>query len=264
MNLSSVTACPPAERRCETHPFAGVERPHLVVDRAFVEQLNAQFGGRSPLGNSTTRPILERAVAGERLSNAEALQLLQSADLTSLGVAANAVTMRLHPEPFRTFNIDRNVNYTNVCSAVCDFCAFFRRPKSPEGYVLPKEVIFQKIEETVALGGDQILMQGGMNPELPIEWYEDLLRSLKERFPKVNLHAFSPPEVYALAKLAKLPIKTVLQRLKDAGLGSLPGGGGEILVDRVRKEITRGKVLSDDWIDVCRQWHELGENHRRR
>jgi len=230
----------------------------LVVDRAFVEQLNAQFGGRSPLGNSTTRPILERAVAGERLSNAEALQLLQSADLTSLGVAANAVTMRLHPEPFRTFNIDRNVNYTNVCSAVCDFCAFFRRPKSPEGYVLPKEVIFQKIEETVALGGDQILMQGGMNPELPIEWYEDLLRSLKERFPKVNLHAFSPPEVYALAKLAKLPIKTVLQRLKDAGLGSLPGGGGEILVDRVRKEITRGKVLSDDWIDVCRQWHELG------
>ena len=110
----------------------------------------------------------------------------------------------------------------------------------------------------LVLGGDQILMQGGMNPELSIEWYEDLLRSLKERFPKVNLHAFSPPEIYALAKLAKLPIKTVLQRLKDAGLGSLPGGGGEILVDRVRKEITRGKVLSDDWIDVCRQWHELG------
>lgn len=195
---------------------------------------------------------------GERLSNEDALRLLESADLTSLGIAANAVTMRLHPEPFRTFNIDRNVNYTNVCSAVCDFCAFFRRPKSPEGYVLPKEEIFQKIAETVALGGDQILMQGGMNPELRIEWYEDLLRSLKERFPQVNLHAFSPPEIYALAKLEKLPIKTVLQRLKDAGLGSLPGGGGEILVDRVRKEITRGKVLSDDWIDVCRQWHELG------
>ncbi len=204
------------------------------------------------------RFILDKAVAGERLTREDGLRLLESHDLIALGEAANAVTLRLHPEPYRTFNIDRNINYTNVCSAVCDFCAFFRRPKSSEGYVLSREVIFQKIEETVALGGDQILMQGGMNPELPIEWYEDLLRSLKERFPKVNLHAFSPPEIYALAKLAKLPIKTVLQRLKDAGLGSLPGGGGEILVDRVRKEITRGKVLSDDWIDVCRQWHELG------
>ena len=196
----------------------------MPVDHDLIDQLNEQFGGRSPFGNSAIRPILERAVAGERLSNADALRLLESPDLVSIGIAANAVTMRLHPEPYRTFNIDRNVNYTNVCSAVCDFCAFFRRPKSPEGYVLPKEEIFQKIAETVALGGDQILMQGGMNPDLRIEWYEDLLRSLKERFPQVNLHAFSPPEIYALAKLEKLPIKTVLQRLKDAGLGSLPGG----------------------------------------
>ena len=256
--MSSVTACPPAERGCEARSFAGIERPSLSVDHDLINQLNEQFGGRSPFGDSAIRPILERAVAGERLSNADALRLLESPDLVSIGIAANAVTMRLHPEPYRTFNIDRNVNYTNVCSAVCDFCAFFRRPKSPEGYVLAKEEIFQKIAETVALGGDQILMQGGMNPDLRIEWYEDLLRSLKERFPQVNLHAFSPPEIYALAKLEKLSIKTVLQRLKDAGLGSLPGGGGEILVDRVRKEITRGKVLSDDWIDVCRQWHELG------
>lgn len=255
--MSSVIACPPAERGRGTRCYSGIERPRLPIDWGLIAQLNDQFGG-SPFKHSPVRSILERAITGERLSNDDALQLLESRDLTSLGIAANAVAMRLHPEPYRTFNIDRNINYTNVCSAVCDFCAFFRRPKSPDGYVLTREEIFQKIEETISLGGDQILMQGGMNPELRIEWYEELLRSLKERFPQVNLHAFSPPEIYALSKLEKLPVKEVLRRLKDAGLGSLPGGGGEILVDRVRKEITRGKVLSDDWIDVCRQWHELG------
>jgi cyclic dehypoxanthinyl futalosine synthase len=207
---------------------------------------------------ASTSKTLAKAVAGERLTFEEGLSLLESSDLTALGRAADAVTRRLHPEPYRTYNIDRNINYTNVCSAVCDFCAFYRKPKSPEGYVLEKETIYQKIEETIALGGDQVLMQGGMNPDLPLEWYEDLLRSLKERFPQVNLHAFSPPEIYALHKVAKLPVRTVLERLKAAGLGSLPGGGAEILVDRVRKEITRGKVLTDDWLDVCRQWHELG------
>ena len=196
--------------------------------------------------------LLDKAVAGKRLSPEEGLKILESHDLVSIGQAADSVAKRLHPEPYRTFNIDRNINYTNVCSAVCDFCAFFRRPKSPEGYVLDKETIFKKIEETVALGGDQILMQGGMNPELPIEWYEDLLSSIKARFPQVNLHCFSPPEIYALHKLAKLPVRTVLERLKDAGLGSLPGGGGEILVDRVRKAMTRGKCLSDEWWGVCR------------
>ncbi|MCE9606230.1 MAG: dehypoxanthine futalosine cyclase [Planctomycetia bacterium] len=202
--------------------------------------------------------VLDKAVAGERLSPEEGLALLESRELTAIGRAADAVTRRLHPEPYRTYNIDRNINYTNVCSAVCDFCAFYRKPKSPEGYVLDKPTIFQKIEETIALGGDQVLMQGGMNPELPIEWYEDLLRTLKERFPQVNLHAFSPPEIYALHKLSKLPIRTVLERLKAAGLGSLPGGGGEILVDRVRKEITRGKAMTNEWLEVCRQWHLLG------
>ena len=202
--------------------------------------------------------ILDKAVAGQRLSPAEGLALLESHDLVSIGEAANAVTKRRHPEPYRTYNIDRNINYTNVCSAVCDFCAFFRKPKSPEGYVLDKETIYKKIEETIALGGDQILMQGGMNPDLPLEWYEDLLRSLKERFPQVNLHCFSPPEIHALHKLAKLPVRTVLERLKAAGLGSLPGGGGEILVDRVRKAMTRGKCLTDEWLNVCREWHMLG------
>ncbi len=134
--------------------------------------------------------VLAKAVGGERLTAEEGLALLESHDLTAIGRAADLVTRRLHPESYRTYNIDRNVNYTNVCSAVCDFCAFYRKPKHPEGYVLDKETIYQKIEETIALGGDQILMQGGMNPELPLEWYEDMLRSLKERFPQVNLHAF--------------------------------------------------------------------------
>ena len=202
--------------------------------------------------------LLDKAVSGERLSPEEGLRILESHDLVAIGAAADAVARRLHPEPYRTFNIDRNINYTNVCSAVCDFCAFYRKPKSPEGYVLDRNVIFQKIEETVALGGDQILMQGGMNPDLPIEWYEDLLRAIKERFPQVNLHCFSPPEIHALHKLSKLPVRTVLERLKAAGLGSLPGGGGEILVDRVRKEMTRGKCLTDEWLNVCREWHQLG------
>ena len=202
--------------------------------------------------------LLEKAVAGQRLTPAEGLKILESHDLVAIGEAANEVTRRLHPEPYRTYNIDRNINYTNVCSAVCDFCAFFRKPKSPEGYVLDKETIYKKIEETVALGGDQILMQGGMNPDLPLEWYEDLLRSLKDRFPQVNLHCFSPPEIHALHKLSRLPVRMVLERLKSAGLGSLPGGGGEILVDRVRKEMTRGKCMSDEWLNVCREWHLLG------
>ncbi len=208
--------------------------------------------------SSEVNRLLDKAVSGERLSPDEGLRILESHDLVAIGAAADAVTRRLHPEPYRTFNIDRNINYTNVCSAVCDFCAFFRKPKSPEGYTLDKETIYRKIEETVALGGDQILMQGGMNPDLPIDWYEDLLRSIKERFPSVNLHCFSPPEIHALHKLTKLPVRTVLERLKAAGLGSLPGGGGEILVDRVRKAMTRGKCLTDEWLNVCREWHLLG------
>lgn len=202
--------------------------------------------------------ILDKAVAGERLTPEEGLELLRYGDLVSLGQAADAVTRRLHPEDYRTYNIDRNINYTNVCSAVCDFCAFYRRPKDPEGYVLDRAVLLEKIQETVDLGGDQILMQGGMHPELKLEWYEELLRDIKHRFPQVNVHGFSPPEIFAFTKVNKLSLRTVLARLQAAGLGSLPGGGAEILVDRVRKEITRGKVLTDDWLDVCRVWHELG------
>jgi cyclic dehypoxanthinyl futalosine synthase len=202
--------------------------------------------------------VLEKAVDGKRLTPDEGLALIESNDLVALGQAADAVTRRLHPEPYRTYNIDRNINYTNACTAVCDFCAFYRPPRHDEVYVLPREVLLKKIEETVAVGGDQILMQGGLHPTLELEWYEDLLRDIKRHFPQVNVHGFSPPEIHHFTKISKRPLREVLQRLKEAGLGSLPGGGGEILVDRVRGEITRGKVMTDDWLNVCRVWHELG------
>ena len=202
--------------------------------------------------------LLEKAVAGERLEPSEGLQLLESQDLTALGRAADEVTRRLHPEPYRTYNIDRNINYTNICTAVCDFCAFYRSPKSGEGYVLERDVLMQKIKETVELGGNQILLQGGLHPDFKLEWYEELLSDIKEKFPQVNIHGFSPPEIYHFTKVSKLSLKEVLTRLKKAGLGSLPGGGAEILVDRVRDEITRGKVSTDDWLNVSRVWHELG------
>jgi len=202
----------------------------------------------SPIAN-----ILDKAVAGKRLSPEEGLKLLESHDLTALGQAADAVSRRLHPEPYRTYNIDRNINYSNICTAVCDFCAFYRKPKHAEGYVLEREEILKKIEETVELGGEQILLQGGLHPTLTLQWYEDLLRDIKEKFPQVNIHGFSPPEIHHFTKVAKLPLLDVLGRLKEAGLGSLPGGGAEILVDRVRHEITRGKVLFRLWLD----WRDL-------
>ncbi|MEM9352473.1 MAG: cyclic dehypoxanthinyl futalosine synthase [Planctomycetota bacterium] len=203
-------------------------------------------------------PTLDKAVAGERITNAEALALLESNDLTALGRAADEVTRRLHPETYRTYNIDRNINYTNVCTAVCDFCAFYRGPKSDEGYVLDRGVLLEKIRETVELGGEQILLQGGLHPDFKLDWYEELLRDIKREFPGVNVHGFSPPEIYHFTKVNKMPARDVLARLRDAGLGSLPGGGAEILVDRVRAEITRGKVMTDDWLDMSRQWHLLG------
>ena len=202
--------------------------------------------------------LLQRAVAGERLAPEEGLRLLETHDLASLGRAADEVTRRLHPGNYRTYNIDRNINYTNVCTAVCDFCAFYRTPKSAEGYVLERDELYQKIQETIELGGDQILMQGGLHPEFKLEWYEELLVDIKARFPQINIHGFSPPEIHHFTKVSKLPLRKVLERLKAAGLGSLPGGGAEILVDRVRRTITRGKVLTDDWLNVNRAWHELG------
>lgn len=208
--------------------------------------------------HSNVASILDNVLQGKRLTPESALALLESNDLASIGSAADQITKQLHPENYRTYNIDRNINYTNICTAVCDFCAFYRSPKSPEGYVLPREELLEKVRETVELGGNQILMQGGLHPNFTLDWYEELLRDIKQAFPQVNIHGFSPPELHHFTKVNKLPIKTVLERLKDAGLGSIPGGGAEILVDRVRAEITRGKVMTDDWLNVMRVWHELG------
>lgn len=206
------------------------------------------------------RAILDRTVAGERLSVEDAIALLESHDLAAIGNAADEVCRRLHPEDYRTYNIDRNINYTNVCTAVCDFCAFYRGPKSEEGYVLSRDVLLEKVRETAELGGNQILLQGGLHPKFKLEWYEEMLSDIKRDFPQINIHGFSPPELHHFTKLNNLTLETVLGRLKEAGLGSIPGGGAEILVDRVRREITRGKVLTDDWLNVMRVWHRMGGN----
>jgi cyclic dehypoxanthinyl futalosine synthase len=184
--------------------------------------------------------------------------LLESHELTAIGGAADEISRLLHPENYRTYNIDRNIYYTNICTAVCDFCAFYRTPRSVEGYVLERQELLEKVAETVQLGGNQILMQGGLHPHFKLDWYEELLQDIKRQFPQVNIHGFSPPELHHFTKVNKLPITEVLARLKEAGLGSIPGGGAEILVDRVRGEITRGKVMTDDWLNVMRQWHKLG------
>lgn len=203
--------------------------------------------------------ILEETVEGKRLSSENAIRLLNEChDLATLGHAANRITKKLHPENYRTFNIDRNINYTNICAAVCKFCAFYRKLHDSDAYVLTREELCRKIDETIALGGDQALLQGGMHPSLKLEWYEDLLAFLKSRYPAFNLHAFSPPELWHFHKLNKLPLREVLGRLKSAGMGSLPGGGGEILVDRVRKALTINKCMTDEWLEVHRQWHQLG------
>src|SRR6478736_458228 len=205
-----------------------------------------------------TAPILEKALDGERISDEEALTLLESKDLVAVGKAADELRARRTDRGRLPFIIDRNVNYTNVCVTDCDFCAFYRRPGDKnEGYLLPKPVIFKKIEETLALGGTGLLMQGGHHPDLGIDYYEDLFKSIKARYP-IHLHALSPPEVQHIARRSKLSIPDTLTRLRDAGLDSIPGGGGEILVDRVRSEIAPKKTKTSEWLNVMRHAHRLG------
>lgn len=220
-----------------------------------VEIMNKLSG--EPSG-SQVQDILQKTLQGVRLSAEDCLTLFSCNDLATLGLAANQVTQRKHPENFRTYNIDRNINYTNICTAVCDFCAFYRSPKHAEGYVLSREVLLEKMAEAEHLGADQILLQGGLHPTYKLEWYEEMLSELRSRFPSINLHAFSPPEIFHFTKVNKLSLEAVLSRLKAAGLGSLPGGGAEILVDRVRAAMTRGKVMTDDWLRVMEVWHGLG------
>ncbi|MEZ5317663.1 MAG: cyclic dehypoxanthinyl futalosine synthase [Vicinamibacterales bacterium] len=207
----------------------------------------------------SVQAIADRVAAGGRLTPDEALELYRSAPTTLLGRLADDVRRRKHPEGVVTYIIDRNVNYTNVCVARCRFCAFYRPVGSAEGYTLGFEEIFGKIDETIALGGGQLLLQGGHNPDIPIDWYEDLFRRVKARYPDFRLHALSPPEVIHIARLSQLPVPEVIRRLVAAGLDSIPGGGAEILVDRVRKLLNcHGKATADEWLDVMRHAHRAG------
>lgn len=198
-------------------------------------------------------------VPGNRtmMTRQEAIELFASDDLIGIGMAADEVRRKLHPDGVVTYIIDRNINYTNFCTEYCSFCAFYRPMGHKEGYILPKEVIYEKIQETIDLGGTGILMQGGLHPELKIDWYEDLFRSIKERF-TIHLHCLSAPEVTNIAEVSGLSLRDTIARLRDSGLDSIPGGGAEILDDAVRHRISRLKCGTDEWMAVHRTAHQLG------
>ena len=202
-------------------------------------------------------PLLE---GRSRLREEQALELFQNASLHDLGTWASAVTERLHPQDYRTYVIDRNINYTNVCTAHCTFCAFRRDHDDADSYTLSFDAIGEKIRELLAIGGTQILMQGGMNDRLPIEWYEDLLRYIRTSFPTIHIHAFSPPEFVEFERFFGMDVRQIIKRFKAAGLATIPGGGGEIFAPRVRKKIGIGKCSGDDWLRVMRVAHEEGMN----
>ncbi|MDO8587060.1 MAG: cyclic dehypoxanthinyl futalosine synthase [Armatimonadota bacterium] len=197
--------------------------------------------------------LLLNALNGERLTQEAAISLFHGAQLPELGCAADEVCNRFHPEPIRTYVIDRNINYTNICVSGCRFCAFYRRPGSPEGYVLSIDAVLEKVREAVGVGATQILMQGGLNRDLGIDYYESLLSSVKSAFPSVRIHSFSAPEIVHIAKVCGLTTSRTLARLKDAGLDSLPGGGAEILAERVRREISPGKCTAAEWLRVMEE-----------
>jgi len=207
----------------------------------------------------TIHAIADTVRGGGRIDTAQALELYRHAPTHLLGRLADAIRVRKHPERVVTYIIDRNVNYTNVCVARCNFCAFYRPVGAADGYVLGFEEIFRKIDETIAVGGNQLLLQGGHNPDLPITWYEDLFRAIKARYPEFKLHALSPPEVLHISRLNQIPVPDVIRRLIAAGLDSIPGGGAEILVDRVRRLLNcYGKATSDEWLGVMREAHRAG------
>jgi cyclic dehypoxanthinyl futalosine synthase len=204
------------------------------------------------------REILDRAVAGERITDQEAVRLWEDAELLELGTSADLIRGRLHSDGVISYIIDRNINYTNVCNEYCSFCAFYRAPGHEEGYVLSNEVIYQKIQETVDRGGTGILMQGGVHPDLKIEYYEELLRGMRKRFPEVWRHCFSPSEILNIAKVSSLTVRQTFLRLKAAGLDSMPGGGAEILDDEIRQAISPLKCSTQDWLMVSRVAHQEG------
>jgi len=225
-----------------------------------VSDWTAPMASNSANGPAAARiaPICDKVLDGQRITPEEALTLHDEADLLTLGTLADAVRTRLHPSPVVTYIVDRNVNPTNVCITDCGFCAFYRRPGDKEAYVLSREEIVAKVQETADLNGRQILMQGGHHPRLKTDWWCELIADLKERFPQVNSHALSAPEIDHLSKLDKRPVEEVIRDLADAGLGSVPGAGAEMLVERVRKIIARKKTTTDRWLDVHRKIHEAG------
>src|SRR5919205_4630564 len=195
------------------------------------------------------------------LTSRQALELLRSDDLIGVGMEADALRRKLHPDSVVSYVIDRNINYTNFCTEYCTFCAFFAPVKGPgrsKGYILDFETIYEKIRETVELGGTGVLMQGGLHPDLKIEWYEALFRGIKQRFPRVHLHCLSASEVINIAEVSGLTIRDTIWKLRDAGLDSIPGGGAEVLDDEVRYKIARLKCLTNDWLNVHREAHKLG------
>ena len=201
----------------------------------------------------------QKILSGQRLTGEEALGLYLGSSTHQLGRLADQVRASKHPADVVTYIIDRNVNYTNVCVARCNFCAFYRPVGSEEGYVLGFDEIFKKIDETIAVGGVQLLLQGGHNPDLPLTWYEDLFRAIKARYPTFKLHALSPPEIIHLSRLSQLPVQMVVDRLIAAGLDSVPGGGAEILVDSVRERLNcYSKATASEWLEVMRVAHEAG------
>jgi len=197
------------------------------------------------------------------LTRQQALEMFRSDDLIGIGMEADALRRKLHPEGVVTYIIDRNINYTNFCTEYCTFCAFYRPLKGPaarvnEGYILDFDTIYEKIRETVELGGTGVLMQGGLHPDLKIDWHERMLSGIKQRFPKVHLHCYSASEILAIAEYSHLSLRDTIVRLRDAGLDSIPGGGAEILDDEVRYKIARLKCLTADWLEVHRTAHHLG------
>ena len=207
---------------------------------------------------SDVAEILERTLEGARLMDEDAVSLLRSRELIAVGRAANEIRDRKNDPSRVTFVVDRNVNYSNICSVGCEFCAFYRPPGDlREGYLLPKPILFKKVEETLALGGTGVLMQGGHHPDLDIAYYEDVFRSIKERY-SIHLHALSPSEVLHISRRSKLSLAQTLTRLRAAGLDSIPGGGAEILVDRVRRIVSPKKAKTDEWLGVMREAQRLG------
>jgi cyclic dehypoxanthinyl futalosine synthase len=192
------------------------------------------------------------------LTKQEAVEMLESDDLVGLGMEAHAMRLAKNDPRVVTYQIDRNINYTNFCTEYCSFCAFYRPLGAKDGYILSFETIYEKIEEMLELGGTGILLQGGLHPDLQIGYYENLLRSLKARFPQVHLHCFSAPEILCIAEVSEISVRETIERLMDAGLQSIPGGGAEILDDEIRSKIARLKCTSDDWEEMHRTAHSLG------